>query len=63
MKYKDVAKKYDVSDNNIKLQKNRYQWAEKVYEQKKTGAPIGNKNMWVIWIIRTKMRKQDCRGS
>lgn len=29
MKYKDVAEKYDVSDKNIKLQKNRYQWDRK----------------------------------
>ncbi|EJQ03650.1 hypothetical protein IE3_05402 [Bacillus cereus BAG3X2-1] len=52
MKYKDIAEKHDVSVNTVKSWKTRYKWdrkgvhtkEEKVRKQKKTGAPIGNKN-------------------
>lgn len=52
MKYKDIAEKHDVSVNTVKSWKTRYKWDrksvhtkdEKVRIQKKTGAPIGNKN-------------------
>ncbi|WP_436866634.1 terminase gpP N-terminus-related DNA-binding protein [Bacillus fungorum] len=52
MKYKDIAEKHDVSVNTVKSWKTRYKWDrkgvhtndEKVRTQKKTGAPIGNKN-------------------
>jgi len=52
MKYKELAEKYEVSVNNVKSWKTRYKWDrksvhtkdEKVRTQKKTGAPIGNKN-------------------
>ncbi len=45
MKYKDVAEKYDVRVNTIKSDTNG---TEKVYTEKKTGVPIGNKNAWAI---------------
>lgn len=52
MKYKDIAEKHDVSVNTVKSWKTRYKWDrkgvhtnnEKVRTQKKTGAPINNKN-------------------
>lgn len=52
MKYKELAEKYEVSVNTVKSWKTRYKWDrksvhtkdEKVRTQKKTGAPIGNKN-------------------
>ncbi|HDR8110417.1 TPA: hypothetical protein QCZ04_003490 [Bacillus cereus] len=52
MKYKDIAEKHDVSVNTVKSWKTRYKWdrkgvhtnTEKVRTQKKTGAPINNKN-------------------
>ncbi|MDX5886545.1 phage terminase small subunit [Bacillus cereus group sp. BfR-BA-00999] len=52
MKYKELAEKHDVSVNTVKSWKTRYKWDrksvhtkdEKVRTQKKTGAPIGNKN-------------------
>ncbi|MDA2655862.1 phage terminase small subunit [Bacillus cereus] len=52
MKYKDIAEKHDVSVNTVKSWKTRYKWNrkgvhtnnEKVRAQKKTGAPINNKN-------------------
>ncbi|MEB9454206.1 phage terminase small subunit [Bacillus anthracis] len=52
MKYKDIAEKHDVSVNTVKSWKTRYKWDrkgvhtnnEKVRTQKKTGAPVGNKN-------------------
>ncbi|HDR7526737.1 TPA: helix-turn-helix domain-containing protein [Bacillus paranthracis] len=52
MKYKDIAEKHDVSVNTVKSWKTRYKWNrkgvhtnnEKVRTQKKTGAPVGNKN-------------------
>ena len=52
MKYKDIAEKHDVSVNTVKSWKTRYKWNrkgvhtnnEKVRTQKKTGAPINNKN-------------------
>lgn len=52
MKYKELAEKYEVSVNTVKSWKTRYKWDrkgvhtkdEKVRIQKKTGAPIGNKN-------------------
>lgn len=52
MKYKDIAEKHDVSVNTVKSWKTRYKWdrkgvhtkEEKVRTQKKTGAPVGNKN-------------------
>lgn len=52
MKYKDIAEKHDVSVNTVKSWKTRYKWDrkgvhtnnEKVRAQKKTGAPINNKN-------------------
>lgn len=52
MKYKELAEKYEVSVNTVKSWKTRYKWdrksvhtkGEKVRTQKKTGAPIGNKN-------------------
>ncbi|MBZ6022450.1 hypothetical protein LA440_04585 [Bacillus cereus] len=52
MKYKDIAEKHDVSVNTVKSWKTRYKWdrkgvhtnIEKVRAQKKTGAPINNKN-------------------
>ncbi|MFK4380140.1 uncharacterized protein YjcR [Bacillus sp. RC218] len=52
MKYKDIAEKRDVSINTVKSWKTRYKWNrkgvhtkdEKVRTQKKTGAPINNKN-------------------
>ncbi|PGL14368.1 hypothetical protein CN912_06140 [Bacillus cereus] len=52
MKYKDMAEKHDVSVNTVKSWKTRYKWDrkgmhtndEKVRTQKKTGAPINNKN-------------------
>lgn len=52
MKYKDIAEKHDVSVNTVKSWKTRYKWDrkgvhtndKKVRTQKKTGAPINNKN-------------------
>lgn len=52
MKYKDIAEKHDVSVNTVKSWKTRYKWDRKgvhtkdgkVRTQKKTGAPINNKN-------------------
>ncbi|MBP3970046.1 hypothetical protein KAF80_13465 [Bacillus sp. WL1] len=52
MKYKELAEKYEVSVNTVKSWKTRYKWDrkgahtnnEKVRTQKKTGAPINNKN-------------------
>lgn len=52
MKYKDIAEKHEVSVNTVKSWKTRYKWDrkgvhtkdEKVRTQKKTGAPINNKN-------------------
>jgi len=52
MKYKELAEKYEVSVNTVKSWKTRYKWdrkgvhtkEEKVRTQKKTGAPINNKN-------------------
>lgn len=52
MKYKDIAEKHDVSVNTVKSWKTRYKWDrkgvhtnnEKLRTQKKTGAPINNKN-------------------
>lgn len=52
MKYKELAEKYEVSINTVKSWKTRYKWDrkgvhtnnEKVRTQKKTGAPINNKN-------------------
>lgn len=52
MKYKDIAEKYEVSVNTVKSWKTRYKWdrkgvhtkEEKVRTQKKTGAPLNNKN-------------------
>ncbi|MEM5662315.1 phage terminase small subunit [Bacillus cereus] len=52
MKYKDIAEKHHVSVNTVKSWKTRYKWDrkgvhtnnEKVRTQKKTGAPINNKN-------------------
>lgn len=52
MKYKELADKYDVSVNTVKSWKTRYKWDrkgvhtnnEKARTQKKTGAPINNKN-------------------
>lgn len=52
MKYKELAEKYEVSVNTVKSWKTRYKWDrkgvhtkdEKVRTQKKTGAPVGNKN-------------------
>ncbi|UNP84816.1 terminase gpP N-terminus-related DNA-binding protein [Bacillus mycoides] len=52
MKYKDIAEKHDVSVNTVKSWKTRYKWNrkgvhtkdEKVRTQKKTGAPVNNKN-------------------
>ncbi|PHF94205.1 phage terminase small subunit [Bacillus wiedmannii] len=52
MKYKDIAEKHDVSVNTVKSWKTRYKWDrkgvhtnnEKVRTQKKTGAPVNNKN-------------------
>ncbi|QEL88472.1 phage terminase small subunit [Bacillus mycoides] len=52
MKYKDIAENHDVSINTVKSWKTRYKWDrkgvhtndEKVRTQKKTGAPINNKN-------------------
>ncbi|QIB26087.1 phage terminase small subunit [Caloranaerobacter azorensis] len=52
MKYKDIAKKYNVSLNTVKSWVRRYNWAEKkkgahkedVCTPKKRGAPKGNKN-------------------
>ncbi|PFC85158.1 hypothetical protein CN272_22140 [Bacillus anthracis] len=52
MKYKELAEKYDVSVNTVKSWKTRYKWDRKGVHtkdkkgctQKKTGAPIGNKN-------------------
>jgi len=52
MKYKDIAEKHVVSVNTVKSWKTRYKWDrkgvhtnnEKVRTQKKTGAPINNKN-------------------
>lgn len=52
MKYKELAEKYEVSVNTVKSWKTRYKWDrkgvhtnnKKVRTQKKTGAPINNKN-------------------
>ncbi len=52
MKYKELAEKYEVSVNTVKSWKTRYKWDrkgvhtkdEKVRTQKKTGAPLNNKN-------------------
>lgn len=52
MKYKGIAEKHDVSVNTVKSWKTRYKWNrkgvhtkdEKVRTQKKTGAPVNNKN-------------------
>lgn len=52
MKYKDIAEKHDVSVNTVKSWKTRYKWDRKgvhtkdvkVRTQKKTGAPVNNKN-------------------
>ncbi|WP_425447753.1 phage terminase small subunit [Dethiothermospora halolimnae] len=48
MKYKDIAKKYDVSLNTIKSWVKRYGWSkekkQKGAHKKKKGAPLNNKN-------------------
>ncbi|WP_367881563.1 helix-turn-helix domain-containing protein [uncultured Megasphaera sp.] len=71
LKYKEIAKKYDVSVNTVKSWQRRYGWKREKGAHKKTGAPFFNTNAagesergdaWAVCQVPARRNEGACRG-